>query len=416
MAFLTKGYITAVAEESVFGRGVPANLTLAVVGATVASPIDLSQDGGTTYDAVQESTISVNNDTTAGTLVLGLDYTVSVANGVTTVTLVAGTNFTDSDDVTVTYGAWADANVIVTDVGSMLTTDITELELNTANGSYINCPSIAGTETVSGTFTTSLLIKDDGVSEGKFNNHLLIKAGMGKFIAGGADIDFNTYSIAEVSAGTGSGDLYKFSTPADPQVSLAVRQYAGGSANATKDFTGIVPNSITFNLPTGDIAKIDVDLGGIKVEPASAGQKVLSIPSCSDAFAVKRGVFARNGVAEAKVQDLTFSIENTIADISGVESDGISMKVVTAKMVTGSFSVLLDGTANLEAFKSNADASLFFHLDNPKGDQFAIYLPKVRITSLGEMDNDGVVGEDIEVKAFNDSNGNAVYIYTKYRP
>ena len=480
----SKGYITAVQEEAVYGAGLDRTVTDASAARTVASPVALT---GT----VQESTVLCVNDTTSTTLVLDTDYTVTVAAGITTVTFIAGTNFTDSDLVTITYGVWADADVILTDTGSYMTTDITALERDTANGSFFNCPSLSGTETTAGTITSDVLVKTDG----KLNNHYLIKSGMGAYTVAGAnkfassqytlatpkaDVDIavygalseadikvykgtdstgtlmtvttdytvttvsgvitvsivstsvnwadgdsvfiaspNSYAVSEVATGTGAGELYKFSQPSDAAVSLVLRQYLGGTSTVVRDYNGIIPNSITFNLTAGELAKVDVDLGGTETEVASSGQNVLTKASCGDgAFSVKRAVIVQDGTVLSDASDVVFTCENTVTDVNGVESDGISRRVVVGKSYMCSFTPLISSTTgndNLAKFQQNSVISIYFELENPQGDKFALYLPNGRITSLGQTDDGGLAREPIEVGGFEDATGEAGYLYVEYR-
>lgn len=482
---LSKQFITAVAKEAVFGKGLP-----------VGAPVTATFTGGADQDVilstnpVQEATIVVTNTTTSVVLRKDVHYTVVVTAGETKVVLkdgVAGLKATD--DVSIVFGVWTDSDLIQADTGSYITTAFEELERDVANGSLENCPSILGTETVSGTITADILINDSD----QFDSHTLIEAGMGKYIAGGAtlfastqstipnpfstdyevtlyralsaaDIEVyvgtdrtgtkldittdytvsyangvatvtileaggtvvagdnifvcspNSFAVSEVATLTGEASLYRFRKLGEDRISLTARQYIGGDVDSVRDSLGLVVDSINFNLPTGQLAKLEMSISGIKQLAASEGQAPLSIIDCvGDPFSVKDAVFLVDGVAVADVTDLSFTAENTIADVSGVESAGTSNKVETMKMFTGTYNTTFRSNEAFRKYVANTKASIYMQLTNTAGDSLTLFLPNIRYTANELTDTDGLAYENLTCKAFRDELGVSAYIAVKYR-
>ena len=73
----------------------------------------------------------------------------------------------------------------------------------------------------------------------------------------------------------------------------------------------------------------------------------------------------------------------------------------------------MDGIAEYTALKNNSTAALFMELVNTDGDEIKFYFPVMDYTEVSKSTADGVITLDVTSMAYNDAQGNAMYIATK---
>ena len=82
-------------------------------------------------------------------------------------------------------------------------------------------------------------------------------------------------------------------------------------------------------------------------------------------------------------------------------------------MVKGSLTVTFENYDELNKFKNSTDAEVYLEMASTDGVdnyRFAIYLPRVRYTSVSIEDDDGVLANKIEFEGYEDANGEALFI------
>lgn len=303
-------------------------------------------------------------------------------------------------------GVWIDGDVVPFQDDSGLTPATASLERNNFNGSFIACQSLAGDESTSGSLNVELSIS--GASN-QLLGHLLFKNTLGKFVDGGADV---TTVAGEISESTGEAySLYALATPTDTKTSLAVREYLGGSGDTVLDHKGVVGDSATFNFSAGQIANVSFSVSGTGYSTAS-GQSVLTTPSCGSApFVTKSATFEVDGVT-VDAQDVSMTVSNTNVDRKAITSTGISEKVTTAKSVELSYTLDMVDVSAYTALKNNSTAKIKIELTNGAS-ELHVYLPVVDYTEVSKSSDSGVLTLSISSSAYNDTNGQALYIATK---
>lgn len=434
---LTKTTVVAIEEEAsgLFGSGPTRDH---IVTDTVPSgfatdyDITLTINSGVTNGVVSEPTIRVYLDNaTSGTsgavdsydtlLVKGTDYSVATTTGTTVVTLLtSGTTLSGGENIVIDYGVFEDSDVILLDTGSFIDVAIEELTKDTANGQLTSCESVAGQESTSATFTFDFsmipLASQPAGAAGQLKNHKLIKNALGFYALKGANVNKTAKTIAEVTAGTGTYDLYRFRLVTEAQTSLAARQYLGASTNACEDSFGVMSEGITLNMNTAGLAKADIPIQGINFYSISSDYgtpTVLSGTGCSaGSFVVKNSTFTFYGT-DVDVNNLVFNPSNTLRDSNSGQSTGIYLKTITEKMFEGTFDIEVEDATILNNFKNNTAGAVYFELANSDGDEIILYIPNVRVTAVGKSDDAGVIVQGTTYKAFPDSNSNVFYLATK---
>ena len=209
---------------------------------------------------------------------------------------------------------------------------------------------------------------------------------------------------------TGTATLYKLNKPCGDQDSLGIMQYLGCDAGDSQliEYTGIVPNSVTFDFPVADIATISFDVGASGFSTSSGVAILNSVYLAANPYVGKNAAFEVGGVVyEAK--DLSFTVENTVSDREAITSSGITDKIITAKVVKGSITVTFENYDELDTFKNSADATCYLEMTSG-AHKFAIWLPRIRYTSVGIEDDDGILVNKIEFEAYEDAGGEAILI------
>ncbi len=312
-------------------------------------------------------------------------------------------------------GTFTDADVVPVTSDTSLKPEVDSVERKAVCPSFIGQPKLAGKEYGSGTFGLELIpVDDDPVVSKELLGSVILEVALGikelPATESGAFIGFSdagttpANEIYEAQAGEdGTAILYKLNKPCGSQDSLALKMMLGcdTSDSQSLNFTGVVPNSVTFNFPVADIATVSFDVGASGFSTASGETLLNALCLETNPYVGKNAKFTVDDVTyEAK--DLSFSIENTVSDREAITSAGITSKAVTGKMVKGSLTVTFQNWDELNKFKNNADAKVYMELSNGSH-KFAIYMPKVRYTSVSVEDDDGILVNKLEFEAYEDT-------------
>ena len=315
-------------------------------------------------------------------------------------------------------GTFVDADVVEATSDTSLAPNIDSIERKAVSNSFLTSPKLPGKESGSGTFGVELIPEESGTD---VNGKVILEVALGTVEAPGTGTGaFIGYSDAGVTPAdmiyeadtgdTGTATLYKLNKPCGTQDSLAIKQFLGCDTGDSQiaEFTGIVPNSVAFDFPVADIATIKFDIGASGFATSSGTAILNSVYLSENPYVGKNAKFVVDGTSyEAK--DLSFTIENTVSDREALTSSGITEKIVTAKVVKGTLSVTFENYDELTKFKNATDATCYLEMTSG-AHKFAIYLPRIRYTSVGIEDDDGVLVNKIEFEGYEDATGEAILI------
>ena len=286
---------------------------------------------------------------------------------------------------------WADNMVVSLNDGSGLTPSSEVLERNLLAGSYIKCASLSGTQSASGNLDTEIGVQTvSGTEAGKLKAHLIWEACLGTYIEQGADCSVpNKVGIeADPILNPTGYDLYKLSKPDEPSITLAVREYLGGT-NKVLETRGVVVTSLAINLASGQIATASASVDGIDYAMPS-GQTPLNNLGCgANPFVVKLAKFIYKGVS-VDAQDVTVTINNEITDRSYIQGNGISAKVVVAKSVEVSYNIDLVDLSAYDDLRNNTKGALYIELVNGS-EEMKIYIPEMSYTAVDKSVDGGIL-------------------------
>ncbi len=320
-------------------------------------------------------------------------------------------------------GTFTDNDVVEVTSDTALKPEIDAIERKAVSNSFISSPKLPGKESGSGTFAVELI--PVGGTSNDINGSAVLEVALGTREDAGSDTGCIIGAsdaagtpadmIYEVTTGeTGTAILYKLNKPCGGQDSLAVKQFLGCDTTDSEiiTYTGIVPNSVTFDFPVADIATVSFDTGAAGFNTTSNETILNPVFISANPYVGKNAKFTVDSTSyEAK--DLQFSIENTVSDREALTSSGITSKVITSKMVKGSLTVTFENYDELNKFKNSTDAAVYLQMDSTDGTnnyEFAIYLPRVRYTSVSIEDDDGVLANKIEFEGYQDAAGEAILI------
>jgi hypothetical protein len=320
-------------------------------------------------------------------------------------------------------GTFTDADVVEVTSDTALKPEIDAIERKAVSNSFLSSPKLPGKESGSGTFAVELIPVGGGSND--INGSAILEVALGTREDAGPDtgalIGVSDASgtpanmIYEVQAGeTGTAVLYKLNKPCGGQDSLAIKQFYGCDTTDSEiiTYTGIVPNSVTFDFPVADIATVSFDTGASGFNTTSNETILNALFISTNPYVGKNAIFTVDDVSyEAK--DLQFTIENTVSDREALTSSGITDKIITTKMIKGTLTVTFENYDELNKFKNSTDAAIFLLMTSSSGTdnyQFAIYLPRARYTSVSIEDDDGILANKIEFEAYEDASGEAILI------
>ena len=236
---------------------------------------------------------------------------------------------------------WTDDLVVSFNDGSGMTPSSEVLSRTLLNGSYISCPSLSGTQSASGNLDTEIGVQTvSGTEAGKLKAHLIWEACLGTYVEQGADCSVpNKVGIESDPIANPTGyDLYKLSKPDEPSITLAVREYLGGT-DKVLETRGCVVTSLAINLSSGQLATASASVDGVDYAMPNVGGTILNNLGCgANPFVVKLAKFIYKGVS-VNAQDVTITINNEVTDRSYIQGNGISAKVIVAKSVEVSYNI-----------------------------------------------------------------------------
>ena len=347
----------------------------------------------------------------------------------------------------VSYGA---ASPVFTDTDYVdytaadITPDIEKVDRAVLRDSLLNLESLQGQETSSGSITVEV----SGAVAGKVNGELLYENGIGKKVAqavattvdtGTSTTEFTVTSAAGLAVGQAIkitvGGVVNYSVisgisgtditvapaltgtpaasdpvqgllsfmlpkPKDSVTSLAVRENLKPTSgnNIDYDYLGIMVSDVSFDFPVGGIATAAFSVGGAGFTTTTPGSTPTTPCTLHTPVIGKNALFkAMGNTYEAK--DVSFSIATELFDVNALTTDGLADKIVTAKTVTGSFSVMYEGTANFDLFKAGTkgEASLLLK-DGGKTSPVitGFFMPNIKITSVTRSEDGGIFYDNIE--------------------
>lgn len=205
---------------------------------------------------------------------------------------------------------------------------------------------------------------------------------------------------------------------ADGAPTISASTYLGGAiedqATGLRALTGELSNWTTGTIPTFTFSTeglgLDraVDAPAFPTDFSAEPQPPVALGAC----------VWLNGV-ETDYTELGLSIENTKADIvSPCSPDGKVGSRITQFSVTGSVDPYMqdNDVDRFDLYEANADLSVFAYISNP-GDNageiknvVAFWLPQTKITSLTIADQDGVLKDQLEFRAYRKLGGDSAFI------
>lgn len=347
----------------------------------------------------------------------------------------------------VTYGAAAPTftNTDYVDyTAADVTPDIEKIDRAVLRDSLLNLESLQGQETSSGNITVEV----SGAVAGKVNGELLYENGIGKKVAqttattvatGTSATKFSVtsavgltvgqaikvtlttgaeYSVITVVSGTditvspalsaipGAADAvqgllsFLLPKPKDTVTSLAVRENLKPTSgnNIDYDYLGVMVSDVSFDFPVGGISTAAFSVGGAGFTSTTPGSTPTTPCTLHTPVIGKNASFSAMGnTYEAK--DVSFSIGTEIFDVNAITTDGLADKIVTAKTVTGSFSVMYNGTANFDLFKAGTKGAASLLLkDGGKTSPVitGFFMPNIKLTSVSRTEDGGIFYDNIE--------------------
>jgi hypothetical protein len=281
--------------------------------------------------------------------------------------------------------------------------------------------------TKTGNTSTVLQIEDADISKYNVGDCVLVKE------AGAYEIR----PISAKSSGAGTATItfpfaLKNGAPADNVVieavttyyhastskSFSVSYYEGGEIltkiPGTKAISGTLENWIANETPNINFSVEGIDM-----------TKEVNDPSLTPNFAsdaqvpVLQNACAYLGGVEIDYTEFSLSIENTKADLlSACSPSGKIGTRKTAFTVTGSINPYMedDNVDRWDSFNASESTSLFVFAANPTSTDgefeqaVAIWMPNIKITNMPSGDQDGVLMDNIEFKAFRSSGGDTIFM------
>lgn len=329
-----------------------------------------------------------------------------------------GTIYAVAKEVTFnTAPTFVDADVMEMTTDTSLSPSVDSIERKAVSNSFISAPSIAVKEYGSGSISVELIPENTGTD---MNGDVILDVALGikedPALGTGAFIGYSDAGVTPANmiyeadvADTGTATLYKLAKPTTTPQSLAVQQFVGGSGDDVVTYTGVVPNSVTIAIPTADIATISFDVGAAGFATSTGETPLVGTALTESPYVGKNATFTIDGT-EYCATDVSLTISNTVTDVECLTTQGIGEKVVVSKAVTGSMSFTFEDFSELDKLKNNTDGELYVEMTSG-AHQFAIYLPKIRYTSVDVGDTDGLVTNSIEFAAFNDdTTGEAILV------
>lgn len=201
-------------------------------------------------------------------------------------------------------------------------------------------------------------------------------------------------------------------------VSLSMEHNVGNTVQ--QRVAGLRAQSASIeNWSAGQIPTMNFSLGGLSLERADAAQTATPDFTADALPPVALSACLYINGTQYSYSELGLSVENTLSFlIDACNASGKVSSRITDQVVTFSAKKYADDTSltNWDNFNDNDDVSVFFYAYNPSSTagQFsnavAVWLPQGKITSAPFGDQDGIVTDDLEIKAHRSAGNDSIFI------
>jgi len=191
--------------------------------------------------------------------------------------------------------------------------------------------------------------------------------------------------------------------PDDFVNSLLVREHLKPTSgdNIDYDYRGCMVDTVALDFPVGGIATADFTISGAgSATNTPAADIVLDCDTLTPVVG-KNATVTVLGVPYT-AQDLTVDISTTNTDILSITTDGITNKVGTEKVVTGTFKTEYVGTVNFESLVTSVRGQ--FHLQLRDGNAatpviVGVFIPQMKFTEVVRTDDAGILYDEVTFEA-----------------
>jgi hypothetical protein len=173
------------------------------------------------------------------------------------------------------------------------------------------------------------------------------------------------------------------------------------------------------NWSAGQIPSFNASLGGLSLERADGGASYTPDFTADALPPVALSACLYINGTMLSYSELGMSIENTLSFlIDACSASGKVNSRITDQVTTFSCKKYSDDTTLTEwdNFNANDDVSVFFYAYNPSStagefsECVAVWLPQGKITAAPFGDQDGIVTDDLEIKAHRSAGNDSVFI------
>lgn len=325
-----------------------------------------------------------------------------------------------------------------------MTNDIAKIERAVIRNSMLKLESVFGQETASGSIEVEISGAVAGLVNGDklYENAIGIKKAQGtattisaattasSFTVTSA-VGMNVGQVLKVTLGTGiefvaidtiTGSVitvvpalsatpvatdavqamttYILPKPNDTVTSLAVRENTKSQAGTAInfDYLGVQSTDLSLTYGVGTIATAAFSLGGAGTT-TETGASIPTLPCTIATPIVGKNATVKVGATSYTAKDLSVKIGSTIADITAITTDGLTNKLVTEKMITGSFKIEFTGTTLADSYKAGTKAVLTMFLkDGGKTSPVihGVIAPVLKFTKVTRGEDAGIMYDTCE--------------------
>jgi len=185
--------------------------------------------------------------------------------------------------------------------------------------------------------------------------------------------------------------------------SLLIREHLKPTAgdNIDYDYRGCMIETAALAFPVGGIATADFSVAG-----AGSGTTTPA-PAINLDCDILTPVIGKNAVVTIlgvpyTAQDLAVDVATTNTDILSITTDGITNKVGTEKVVSGTFKTEYVGTTNFDALLNSVRGE--FSLELRDGNAGApilcgVYIPQMKFVTVTRTDDAGILYDEVSFEA-----------------
>lgn len=220
------------------------------------------------------------------------------------------------------------------------------------------------------------------------------------------------------SDGVTVGAVSTYYSDTSSSISLSMEDNVGNTQQ--QRVAGLRASAMSLNnWSAGNIPNLSFSLGGLSLERVSATQSATP-DFTADALppvALEACLFV-NGSMKS-YSELGMSIENTLSFlIDACNANGKVSSRITSQSTSMTAKVYADDTALTEwnNFNNNDDVSIFFYAHNPTSTDgeyqnfVAVWMPQCKITAIPFGDQEGIVTDELAVRAHRSSGNDSVFI------